>query len=69
MGSKTPKVRKIGKKVQFFLYTFVIMQCRDNNKATLQEKHPLCPQQVSPSFTLLLLSNYPTNSQSLTSNP
>jgi len=69
MGSKTPKVRKIGKKVQFFLYTPAILQCKDINKTVLQEKHSLCPQQVSSSFTLLPLSNCPTNSQSLTSNP
>ena len=32
MGSKTPKVRKIGKKVQFFLYIPTILQCKDINK-------------------------------------
>ena len=32
MGSKTPKVRKIGKKVQFFLYIPAILQCKDINK-------------------------------------
>ncbi|RKV80268.1 MAG: hypothetical protein D8H91_05290 [Alloprevotella sp.] len=52
MGSKTPKVRKIGKKVQFFLYTPTILQCKDINKAVLQENSPLCTRQVSSSFTL-----------------
>ena len=52
MGSKTPKVRKIGKKVQFSLYILTILQYRDINRTVLQEKSPLCTRQVSSSFTL-----------------
>ena len=37
MGSKTPKVRKIGKKVQFFLYISAILQCKDNKKQYYKE--------------------------------
>lgn len=39
LGSKTPKVRKIGKKVQFFLYTPTILQCKDINKKYYKKKY------------------------------